>query len=250
MGSHVIVVCALAAACGEPNAPIRAVTLNIANGAGMITAADRARQSAFLAALAPDVVGMQEVEVGVTHSGGGNTAVQSTATMGGSVVFAGCASVDAYGRLGSGTGQAGVALWVRTGLTIVDSWMVPVDWELSANGGDGWPRCTLVAHVVGEGHDFTVAVSHLMVGSNADIRRRELQESIAGGVDILLMDANALGDEIARDMATSPMSLCSGPLFPGCVDQAWTRDACSGRLVPTHGASDHPYAALAEVAVP
>lgn len=229
---------------------IKAVSLNIACGAGWTGPGDRAWQNTFLSGLNPDVIGMQEVEVGVARSGGGNTAAQSTATMPGTVKFAKCAAVNAMGALTPGaTGAVGIALWVRAGLTVVDSWPVPLDYADQVSSGDGWPRCALVAIISGEGHDFVVAVTHLAVGDNAYVRERrrlEVQETAAYGPDLLLADMNALGGEIAADMP-APLHLCSNPEFPGCIDQAWSQGACTGRLVPTNNASDHPYAAVAEV---
>lgn len=227
--------------------------MNIACGAGYVTAADRAKQNSFLAGLAPDIVGMQEVDVGVARSGGGNTAIQSTATMPGAVVFAKCASVNAQGALTpGGPGAVGVALWVRAGLSIVDSWTVPLDYADPVDGGDGWPRGALLAIIGGTSGNFTVAVAHLVAGSTAYVRERrrlEIQEATAYGVDVFLVDANALGDEVGADVPPG-LHLCSNPDFPGCIDQAWARGTCTGRLAPTHGASDHPYAAVADVQVP
>lgn len=229
---------------------IRAASFNLANGAGYTSPAERARQNVFLASLSADVIGLQEVDVGVARSGGGNTAAQATATMPGTVVFAKCASVNAQGALTvGGTGSVGVALWVRAGLTVVDSWPVALDYADQVDGSDGWPRCALVAIVSGAGRDFVVAVVHLLTGANAYVRERrrlEVQEATAYGVDVLLGDMNALGDEVGADVPAS-LHLCSKPDSPGCYDQAWAAGTCTGRLVPTHNASDHPYAAIAEV---
>lgn len=234
-------------------ATIKAVSLNIACGAGWTGPGDRAWQNTFLAGLGADVIGMQEVDVGVARSGGGNTAAQSTATMPGTIRFAKCASVNGQGVLTQGaSGAVGVALWARAGLTVVDSWPVPLDYADQAGGGDGWPRCALIAVISDGVREFSVAVTHLTVGENAYVRERrrlEVQETAAYGVDILLADTNALGGEIAADMPPI-LHLCSNPDFPGCIDQAWSQGPCTGRLVPTHNASDHPYAAVADVMIP
>lgn len=60
----------------EADAHFAAMTLNIANGAGdaFRTAANRARQGGFIARASVDVVGMQEVDIGVSRSGDVDTA--------------------------------------------------------------------------------------------------------------------------------------------------------------------------------
>lgn len=79
---------------GAPPDP-RAMTVmsfNMASGAGdrFRTAANRRAQGVFLGRSAPDVVGLQEVDLGVDRSGGADTAHEVAAALAGGVGFGDC----------------------------------------------------------------------------------------------------------------------------------------------------------------
>jgi endonuclease/exonuclease/phosphatase family metal-dependent hydrolase len=238
--------CSVSSPSVVATAPLSFMTLNVANGyadrAGVApfrSEASRAAQAAFIQRHGADVVGIQEVDVNVARSGGGNTAEQIFQGMGGTVLYGKAADVDPINGLlaPAPTGSTvGVALWVRSGLAVTESWTVPLDY-----GDNDWPRSTLFAHVVGEGHDFIVAVTHLSTQSDA-IRTLQSRVSVAFEPDVLLGDFNALADSLAPGLAPLQLATASS-----CIDQIWHRPGLDvqGGLVPTLGVSDHPYAALA-----
>lgn len=273
-----IMSCMLLSACsGCGERPLTFVSLNVANGFVDVSGNGpfrspeaRAAQAAFLRSQNADVIGLQEVDAGLVRSGGDNTARQifndmegastgegTTLTLRtGTTLYAQACNVDpSTGAPAPGLTSAsvGVALWVRQGLTVVENWEVPLSY-----GENDWPRVALFAHVVGEGHDFTVGVTHLSTKS-VDIRVQEAKEATAFIPDVLLGDFNDLPDHEGTD-ADHATSLYNNPTYrtlrealaplklstsDGCIDQVWHQPGMkvSGENVPTLGVSDHPYAA-------
>lgn len=248
-------------------APVRFLSMNIASGAGAqwLTPAMRAQQAAFIAAQNPDIVGMQEVDVGVARSGGGNTAAAAVGSLAqyGTILTVACAHVDGNGNLSAtGNGQVGVGAWVSSAFRVVDYWIVELDFTDKSAGGDGWPRCSMLVSVQTPlGHPFVFAVSHLETGDRyqqhvTDDRKLEVEETVSDGPDVFLGDMNALGQEIKADLPPQYRLCDPQPDAPpdyvsaqyGCLDQVWSMQPCTGDLIPTHEAvTDHPYTALGVV---
>jgi endonuclease/exonuclease/phosphatase family metal-dependent hydrolase len=210
-----------------PGARLRVVSLNVAGGAGprWRTAEAHAEQRAYLAAIDPDVVCLQEVR--------GSPAPYWHA--------------DGWSRFwseGPIDGEpSGIALWVRSGLRQGESWVVPVDFAAT------WARAAIFVEVEG----VRVACTHLDAGpaaAVADIRRRDLEEIYAYPPDLLVGDMNDLTDTVGSTAGKYAASLT--PM--GSIDQAWSRIGGSARLALTYGedklVSDHTFAVIAEVELP
>lgn len=266
-GALIVLALTLASGCDHRAGGLRVLSLNLAGGfdrGQYRTPEARAAQREFIAAQAPDVVLAQEYtdyDAGQFDDSGTILRAYTEAIPG----------VDAYDQ----TRQipTGVAIWVRPGLRVLESWEVQLDYGDGAGGHDPNPRTSLLAKVQAPSGDaVTIADVHLSTGGDAymtDIRRTQLLETLAVDPDVVGGDFNVVADKMSDTMpdgntrswmrvaadaiGSSPLRSISGD---GCDDQIWARSghgaADSGRgLVPTGGAnalvSDHPYAALAEV---
>lgn len=201
---------------------ITLVTLNIANGAGRTSLEHRARQAAFLRGLHPDVVALQEVDWGVPRSGGADTAELALGTLvaAGEIIRGPTMALDG--------GSYGNALWVRDGLA-GDRGVLAL-----ASDGTEEPRGAIWARV---GSHLLVATHLSAYGPHPrDLRRQQLEQLAGLRADVVMGDLNARAEEVAPHLA--PLASPGG-----AVDQIWTREGKS-TLVPTEGASDHPFAAL------
>lgn len=221
----------------KPPVALTVLTFNSATGAGWVAESDRDKQRAFLAAQGADVIGLQEVEVGCAHTGGVNTATEilppgGTWVFGRATYHAGC--------------ETGVGLWLRPGFLLLDSWTVDLGYP-----GDVHPRVALYVRFRMNPQDpydpvYVAAVTHL--STLPATRTWQIPEMVALPPDILLGDMNAQAEELAPTMA--PIGLSLATAF-GCIDQVWTRfpfeSSVTRGMVPTMGASDHPYAARAVV---
>jgi endonuclease/exonuclease/phosphatase family metal-dependent hydrolase len=219
---------------------LRVVGLNVAGGysAAYRTAAANTQQRAFLQALQPDVVCYQEAW--------GPTAQWQTQYAPGPGWWRGDALETVDGQ------PSGVAVWVRQGLSVGDSWVVPVDWEKH-------PRDALMVKVA----NVLVSCAHLDTGSSAN-RRREVDQiyaatAVVGTNGQPLTPAEpelVVGDMNDSDgQATTQARQYAEPLTPiGDDMQAWSRTGGAGGLAVTHGTSalvsDHPYGVVAEIPSP
>lgn len=222
---------ALAAGCSGSH-PLKVMSLNIANGAVAAdgsapyrTPAARSAQAALVLAQAPDVVSLQEAEIGCAHSGGGDT---------GALVLPGEGASFWSQESDDGNGcRAGNVTWVRPGLTVVENWQVRLDYFY-----DVWPRVVQYVRVQDEsGHQLLLAATHL--STLPQTRAVQLPEAIEFAPDVFFGDLNAQGPEIGRYV--QPMHEVTAP---GCIDQVWMLGPGTGYLVPATGASDHAAAAI------
>ncbi len=230
-----------------PVVRISFLSLNIACGfsADFRTAAMRAQQAAFIAAQLPDVVALQEVDMGLPRSGGGDTGAQSlgSLTSRGALLYGRGSYVDVNGSpsLAATSYSVGNSLWVSSDFQVLEHW------NLDLNYLDPWPRCAIIAHIRGRGQDLVVAATHLTSGGDGVAvakRREQMGQILAFGVDVVLGDMNAFGAELED---VSDIDLVTPG---GCVDQVWCSRPSAGVLVPTLGVSDHPYAAFAQMISP
>jgi endonuclease/exonuclease/phosphatase family metal-dependent hydrolase len=225
--------------CSAATPPLRVLSLNIANGfvdatgtAPFRDAGARERQRLFIEAQTPDVVGLQEVDVGCARSGGIDTAA-AVLPSGGTLIFTETGNDGVGGRWGN-------ALWLRQGLVVSESWQVPLSYP-DVGGRADWPRAAQFAAIVAEdGRKLMLATTHLTTMDPN--RARQLLEAVALVPDVFFGDMNALGPEIAPYVPE--LRLVTSP---GSIDQVWIRGKGEGWLVPTLGASDHPYAACGVV---
>lgn len=256
----------LAPGCGRDGAEsggLRVMSLNLAGGFehGQYRAPEaRAAQRAFIAAQNPDVVLAQEFTGYDAGSFNDDGTILRAYTE---------ALTDDQGD----AVPAGVAIWVRPGLRVLESWEVQLDYGDGLSGHDPHPRTSLMAKIQApSGEVLIVADVHLSVGSDAymtDIRRTQLLETLAFDPDIVGGDFNVSADkmvdrdpdgttrawmQVAADaIGVSPLRSITGV---GSADQIWAhsgRGAGNGGrpIVPTGGVaglvSDHPGAALAKV---
>jgi endonuclease/exonuclease/phosphatase family metal-dependent hydrolase len=230
--------------CSAPAAPlrldlapapgtVRVVSLNVAGGfsASYRTAAAGAQQRAFLAALQPDAVCYQEAW--------GAVAGWQAQYAPGPGWWRGDALEQVAGQ------PSGVAVWVRQGVAVGDSWTVPLKWEEH-------PRDAILVAAGG----ILLACAHLDTGTS-DNRVREVEQVYAAtevqgpyvrAPELFVGDMNDFGDVIARGADAEALT----PV--GTYDQAWSRVGGAAALVPTHGTdalvSDHTYAVVADVPLP
>lgn len=211
--------------CGSSRVTLLA--LNIANGFGPAyrTPEARLRQAEFVAGQAPDVLALSEVDVGCARSGGADTALEVVRLLPpGLLLYAPAGQWDG--------GTIGNALWVSDRLA-VRSW----GWtELPVSEGE-WPRVAVWARVEGAGLGALVLATHLSAGYSEEVRRRQLGVIAVHEPDVVMGDLNAYREEVA------PLLPELIPNTPDEIDAVWSRWAWNGALVPTRGASDHPWAA-------
>ena len=184
---------------------IRVVSFNIlhgqrADGSGVVDL-PLLRRSA--AALEPDVLALQEVDVGVPRSGRKDQAAAVGEATGLSVVFGKAARVGGIGKYGN-------ALLARGALTDVS--VVP----LAKSHRNNEPRAAIVASVAG---GLTVCATHL------SIHRPEVHDQLRAVVELLVArpgphvlvgDLNLLPEEVAPVVEDAGLVLAdvSVPTFP------------------------------------
>lgn len=118
---HAAVVTTLRLTPKPPPAPLRAVSYNIRHGRGMDDKVDLARTAATLRRLAPDVVGLQEVDQRVNRSGRENQATRLAELVAGD----GAPYHAAFGAfMDYGGGRYGMGLLSR--YPIARAWSVPL----------------------------------------------------------------------------------------------------------------------------
>jgi endonuclease/exonuclease/phosphatase family metal-dependent hydrolase len=243
------------AGCTSASTPVRFVTFNAANGADdpfYRTAEGRAKQRAFLATLAPDVLALQETDFWTPRVGGVSTAAEIAPPDG--QILHGFADACPEG------GYYGLALWVSNRIT-VESWGRV---ELPRDGSEVWPpypetkRVAIFARLLlPDGRRVFVGTSHLTAfGAHpAQLRAEQFAVLANSGADVLLGDFNAAPAEAAEILApkfalavgmptdAEERSTASARM---AVDQIWARGALEeAENVPTDGASDHLFAAVA-----
>lgn len=244
--------------CSTPTRPISFFSLNIANGAGPAwrTADARAAQAGMIARQGidggpPDVVALEEVDVGLARSGGIDTARAALGALAdrGTYIFGKTCDVTASGGLIYGAvpggGILGNALWVSERFRVLESWVVNLDYGVTF-----WPRAAILARVSDGTSEFTIAATHLATGSDREsneIRAREIEEVLGFPVDVFLGDMNAMPEEVSARVGELTLASHSTPGTGGSIDQIWWNGfSGTGGLVPTFSiASDHSYGARA-----
>ncbi len=193
------------------------VTLNAASGFDprYRTAAAHAAQRAFLDALHPDVVSLQEAmgDLREVFPRGGRIFSASEGTLDGQTI--------------------GNALWVRDGLAMGESWSIPL------SSADAWPRNAIFAYVEGK----LIAATHLSVGDINPARDQQVLDILDQAPNVVAGDMNAPSSSFAPLML--PMLLSAD----GGIDQIWVYNHfMPGHSVATGGenalVSDHPCAAV------
>ena len=226
--------------------PIRVVSFNIlhgqrADGSGVVDLGLLRRSAA---ALQPDVLALQEVDVGVPRSGRKDQAAAVGEATGLSVVFGKAARVGGIGKYGN----ALLARWPLTDVAVV---------PLAKAHRNNEPRAAVLATVDG----LDVCATHL------SIHRPEVHDQLQAVVDLLVArpgphvlvgDLNLLPEEVAPVVEAAGLVLAdvSVPTFPRNdprirIDHvAVSRDLriVSVQVVPTES-SDH-CALVVEVEVP
>ena len=224
----------LLAGCSAPS--FRVMSMNQANGYVLIdgsapyrTPPARAAQAQLILEQGPDAVGFQEVDGGCARSGSINTA-GAVVPLGGTFLYAEATVTEGC--------SIGVALWLRAGVKLIDTWNVPLDYP-----DDVWPRVALYARVRDEGgRELLLATAHL--STYMTTRETQLPEAVAGSPDVFFGDFNALGPEVEVYVPPAYKELTS----PGCIDQVWSTHPGRGWLPPTHAlASDHPFVACGDI---
>ena len=183
---------------------IRVVSFNIlhgqrADGSGKV---DLPLLQRSAASLEPDLLALQEVDVGVPRSGRADQARAVGEATGLHAVFGKAARVGGIGKYGN-------ALLARTGITDVDVVALPKTHR------NHEPRAAIVATVDG----ITVCATHL------SIHRPEVHDQLAAAVGpltsrpgprMLVGDLNLLPDEVAHVVEAAGMTLAdtTAPTFP------------------------------------
>lgn len=213
----------------RPPATLRLASLNMAGGAGpqWSTADCLARQTAFIAELAPDVLALQEV----------TDENLAALPVGGTLFHSG-----------------EVAVWARAGVALEDRQVIVLDYGAWVDGTfiSEVPRTALSARAVAPDIAVTLSAAHLSTGARdqsgkdhdpAPIRAMQLDEATVFDPDVVIGDLNAFNKEIEETL---------GPLgyraaTRGAVDSVWLKSGERGTMEPTQGASDHPAAATVEI---
>ena len=189
---------------------LRVVSFNIQHGLrGDATGVDIALTGSVAAELKPDVLALQEVDVGVPRSGTIDEAAEVAAACGLDHVFAPATHVGGVGRYGN-------ALCARGSLDGVEVRRLPRRRFRSE------PRSVGIARVRVDGTDVTVAATHL------SIHREEVLDQLRAcvawltarpGPWVLVGDLNLLPDEVAPAIEGSGLELADTgvPTFPAAA---------------------------------
>ncbi|MGH9183498.1 MAG: endonuclease/exonuclease/phosphatase family protein [Acidimicrobiales bacterium] len=187
---------------------VRLVTFNIQHGRGPWGRVDVVELGRECARLAPDVLGLQEVDAGMARSHRADLAAEAGRAAGMAVAFGPACSFPDGGRYGN-------ALLVRGSLEDVEVTGLP-------RRSRGEARAAVVAVAVVGGHRMSVAVCHLGVDP------REATEQLAAVLDLLaarpapralLGDLNLAPCRVAPLVGEAGLGLAGGPptfpsLFP------------------------------------
>jgi len=128
---------------------VRIMTFNIQHGRRSDGRIDTELLATYVAGCRPDVVGLQEVDVGVARSGGVDQAATVARAGGFRMVFGPACRQGIRGRYGN-------ALLARGEITDVETMPLP-------RRGRNERRAGLLATVLVDGHRLSVAVTHLSV---------------------------------------------------------------------------------------
>lgn len=221
----------------------RTLSLNIANGAGYNSQEVRQKQAAFLAKHPAEVIALQEVDMGATRSGGGNTALE-VLPEGGTLLYVECDEWDlTYDNGSAGAGAAGHAMWLAPGIEVTRRTNI----VFPSDGTDSHRSAILASLRLPDGRESIVLSTHLTAyGPYPGYSRGQQLRAIADLAPVA--PSIVMGDMNTTQNVVGSILTKMSPLTPEAIDQVWaiTGYKATGTLLATEGVSDHEWAAYAE----